>query len=175
MPFQPCPASPLLQDAHNRYASDTTMLHLLSSLIHQGMQARTYVTRALACSQEEGISLELSCTDSYKEVSQQLAQALQPPLEDPLQLRFTQQNNYSQQPKPNPLRHPAQEDFLLPDMLTQFNQPSDTLFYEVLDLPLPELERLKTLKVRPGDRRSNCSLSQSFKVFKRDLTFSSFL
>lgn len=113
--------------------------------------------KALAFPQEEGISLELSCTDSYKEVSQQLAQALQPPLEDPLQLRFTQQNNYSQQPKPNPLRHPVQEDFLLPDMLTQFNQPSDTLFYEVLDLPLPELERLKTLKVRPGGRESECN------------------
>lgn len=96
--------------------------------------------------------MELSCKDAYEQVSQQLAQALQPPLEDPLKLRFTQQNGYSQQPKPNPLRHPGQEEFLLPDMLTQFAAPSDTLFYEVLDLPLPELERLKTLKVRIGFR-----------------------
>ena len=31
-------------------------------------------------------------------------------------------------------------------MLHHFGQTTDTLFYEVLDLPLPQLERLKTLK-----------------------------
>ena len=79
-------------------------------------------------------------------MSEQLARALQPPLGDPLQLRFTQQHNYSQLPKAAPLRH--QQEQLLPDMLTQFSQMADTLFYEVLDLPLPQLERLKTLKAR---------------------------
>ena len=61
-------------------------------------------------------------------------------------MRFTQQHNYSQLPKAAPLRH--QQEQLLPDMLTQFSQMADTLFYEVLDLPLPQLERLKTLKAR---------------------------
>lgn len=113
--------------------------------------------------QEEGLSLELSSRDPYEQVSQQLAAALKPPLDDPLKLRFTQQHNYSQQPKSTPLHHPGQQEFLLPDMLTQFNTPSDTLFYEVLELPLPELERLKTLKVMLSaqwstDSPSNCAL-----------------
>lgn len=95
--------------------------------------------------QEEALSLELSSKDTYEEVSRQLAAALRPPLDDPLKLRFTQQNNYSQQPKPQAMRFPTQEQDL-PDMLHHFGQTTDTLFYEVLDLPLPQLERLKTLK-----------------------------
>ncbi|KAL0031727.1 hypothetical protein WJX79_003396 [Trebouxia sp. C0005] len=95
---------------------------------------------------EEALSLELSSKDTYEEVSRRLAAALRPPLEDPLKLRFTQQNNYTQQPKPQAMRFPTQEQDL-PDMLQHFGQTTDTLFYEVLDLPLPQLERLKTLKI----------------------------
>lgn len=109
------------------------------------------------CVQEEGLSLELSSKDTYEEVSRQLAAALSPPLEEPLKLRFTQQNNYTQQPKPQPMRFPTQEQDL-PDMLHHFGQVSDTLFYEVLDLPLPELERLKTLKVTLPCKRCPCFL-----------------
>ena len=101
--------------------------------------------------QEEGISLELSTRNTYEEVSHQLAGALKGALSDPLCLRFTQQNTYSQQPKPSPLRHPGQADtVLLPEMLAQFNHAIDTLFYEILDLPLPQLEQLKTLKASPA-------------------------
>ena len=96
--------------------------------------------------QEEALSLELSSKDTYEEVSRQLAAALRPPLDDPLKLRFTQQNNYTQQAKPQAMRFPTQEQDL-PDMLHHFGQTTDTLFYELLDLPLPQLERLKTLKV----------------------------
>ncbi|KAL3154338.1 hypothetical protein ABBQ32_013820 [Trebouxia sp. C0010 RCD-2024] len=98
---------------------------------------------------EEGLSLELSCKDTYEEVSSRLAAALTPPLDDPSKLRFSQQNNYTQQPKPQPLRFPHHE-LLLPDMLSQsqhYGQAADTLYYELLDLPLQELERLKTLKI----------------------------
>ena len=97
--------------------------------------------------QEEGLSLELSCNDTYEHVSGRLASVLTPPLDDPSKIRFTQQNNYTQQPKPQHLRFPQQE-MLLPEMLGQhFGQTSDTLYYELLDLPLQELEWLKTLKV----------------------------
>lgn len=97
--------------------------------------------------QEEGLSLELSCNDTYEQVSSRVASVLTPPLGDPSKIRFTQQNNYTQQPKPQHLRFPQQE-MLLPEMLSQhFGQTSDTLYYEVLDLPLQELERLKTLRV----------------------------
>lgn len=93
------------------------------------------------------MSLELSCNDTYEQVSSRVASGLTPPLDDPSKIRFTQQNNYTQQPKPQHLRFPQQE-MLLPEMLSQhFGQSSDTLYYEVLDLPLQELERLKTLKV----------------------------
>lgn len=93
------------------------------------------------------MSLELSGTNTYEQVSSRLASALTPPLDDPSKIRFTQQNNYTQQPKPQHLRFSEQE-MLLPEMLSQhFGQTSDTLYYEVLDLPLQELERLKTLKV----------------------------
>ncbi len=101
--------------------------------------------RCLVSLQEEALSLELSSKDTYEEVSRQLAAALTPPLDDPQKLRFTQQNNYTQQPKPQAMRFPTQEQDL-PDMLHHFGQTTDTLFYEVLDLPLPQLERLKTLK-----------------------------
>ena len=114
------------------------------------------LTHALLCIQQESLSLELSSNDSYEEVSRHLASALTPPLDDPSHLRFTQQNNYTQQPKPQPLRFPHQE-MLLPDMLVHFGQTSDTLYYEVLDLPLQELEQLKTLKAS----KSLCSMHEA--------------
>ncbi len=36
----------------------------------------------------------------------------------------------------------------LAEMLQHFHTLTDALFYEVLDLPLPHLEQLKTLKAR---------------------------
>ena len=35
-------------------------------------------------------------------------------------------------------------------MLAHYNQQMDTLYYEVVDIPLPQLETLKTLKVPPS-------------------------
>ena len=116
-------------------------------------------TRRCGWLQEEGLSLELSSKDTYEDVSRQLAHALTPPLDAPQKLRFTQQNNYTQQPKPQALRFPIQE-MELPEMLQHFGQTADTLFYEVLDLPLPELERLKTLKASvKASLRCQCSAS----------------
>ena len=109
------------------------------------------------------MSLELSCNDTYEQVSSRVASALTPPLDDPSKIRFTQQNNYTQQPKPQHLRFPQQE-LLLPDMLSQhFGQSTDTLYYEVLDLPLQELERLKTLKVS-NSVSTGCLLYQVYHI-----------
>ncbi|KAK4385482.1 Ubiquitin carboxyl-terminal hydrolase 12, partial [Sesamum angolense] len=49
------------------------------------------------------------------------------------------------QPKPQPIKYRGAER--LTDMLVHYNQISDILYYEVLDIPLPELQGLKTLKV----------------------------
>ena len=94
-------------------------------------------------------------------------------LDDPSKLRLTSHNCYSQQPKPQPIKYRGVDR--LSDMLVHYNQvisvkfsefiissyyrmqvfllnffllqTSDILYYEVLDIPLPELQGLKTLKV----------------------------
>ncbi|KAK3003518.1 hypothetical protein RJ639_018193, partial [Escallonia herrerae] len=66
-------------------------------------------------------------------------------LDDPSKIRLTSHNCYSQQPKPQPIKYRGVEH--LSDMLVHYNQTSDILYYEVLDIPLPELQGLKTLKV----------------------------
>nr|GEZ88468.1 ubiquitin carboxyl-terminal hydrolase 12 isoform X6 [Tanacetum cinerariifolium] len=65
-------------------------------------------------------------------------------LDDPSKIRLTPHNCYSQQPKPNPIKYRAEH---LPDMLVHYKKVSDILYYEVLDIPLPELQGLKTLKI----------------------------
>ncbi|KAK8671470.1 hypothetical protein V6N13_038066 [Hibiscus sabdariffa] len=50
-----------------------------------------------------------------------------------------------EKPKPQPIKYRGVEH--LSDMLLHYNQTSDILYYEVLDIPLPELQGLKTLKV----------------------------
>ncbi|KAK9823704.1 hypothetical protein WJX72_004794 [[Myrmecia] bisecta] len=92
---------------------------------------------------DEGIKLELSKVMTYDDVCRELAAALKLP--DPQLLRLTQHNCYSQTPKPAPLKFRGLDSLV--DMLVHYNQVTDILYYEVLDLPLPELERLKTLKV----------------------------
>ncbi|KAI3958621.1 hypothetical protein MKW98_030286, partial [Papaver atlanticum] len=48
------------------------------------------------------------------------------------------------QPKPQPIKY--REVDRLSDMLIHSNQTSDILYFEVLDIPLPELQGLKTPK-----------------------------
>ncbi|KAG8504011.1 hypothetical protein CXB51_002300 [Gossypium anomalum] len=48
-------------------------------------------------------------------------------------------------PKPQPIKYRGVET--LSEMLIHYNQTSDILYYEVLDIPLPELQGLKNLKV----------------------------
>jgi len=107
---------------------------------------------------------------TYDDVVERVAQQLG--LEDPSKIRLTPHNCYSQQPKPQPIKYRGVEH--LSDMLVHYNQvgtiqsfgisaierqhfnlcfgicfwqTSDILYYEVLDIPLPELQGLKTLKV----------------------------
>jgi ubiquitin carboxyl-terminal hydrolase 7 len=98
--------------------------------------------------QKEGVSLELSKADTYDRVAQRLAEELS--LEDPQSLRFTQHNARTQLPEPSPLRFRQHETLL--DMLSQSNNMSNIVYYEVLDMRLPELERLRVLQVMSGVR-----------------------
>ncbi|CAA6653759.1 unnamed protein product [Spirodela intermedia] len=99
--------------------------------------------RSLEKPKEDGFCLELSKLYTYDDVVERLARHIG--LEDPTKLRLTSHNCYSQQPKPQPLKYRGVEH--LSDMLAHYNQTSDILYYEVLDIPLPELQCLKTLKV----------------------------
>ncbi|KAK4358507.1 hypothetical protein RND71_020736 [Anisodus tanguticus] len=99
--------------------------------------------RSLEKSKEEDFSLELSKINTYDEVVERVAQQLG--LDDPSKIRLTPHNCYSQQSKPQPIKYCGVDT--LEDMLVHYNQTSDILYNEVLDIPLPELQGLKTLKV----------------------------
>nr|VDD20705.1 unnamed protein product [Brassica rapa] len=99
--------------------------------------------RALEKPKEDEFVLELSKLHTYDDVVERVAEKLG--LDDPSKLRLTSHNCYSQQPKPQPIKYRGVDH--LSDMLVHYNQTSDILYYEVLDIPLPELQGLKTLKV----------------------------
>ena len=92
--------------------------------------------------QSEVIELELSKVNTYNEVTEALAQKIG--LDDPTKIRLTAHNQYSDGPRPNPIKYQSYEK--LSDMLVQgYQAPTDTLYYEILDIPLFELEKLKSL------------------------------
>ncbi|KAF8673527.1 hypothetical protein HU200_048610 [Digitaria exilis] len=99
--------------------------------------------RSLEKPKDDDFSLELSKVHTYDDVVERVARQLG--LDDPAKIRLTSHNCYSQQPKPQPIKYRGVEHLL--DMLIHYNQTSDILYYEVLDIPLPELQFLKTLKV----------------------------
>ncbi|WVY93305.1 hypothetical protein V8G54_032393, partial [Vigna mungo] len=115
-----------------RYASDT-VVHAFD-VVH---------FRSLDRPKEDDFFLEMSRLFTYDDVVERVAQQLG--LHDPSKIRLTPHNCYSQQPKPQPIKYRGVEH--LSDMLVHYNQTSDILYYEVLDIPLPELQGLKTLKV----------------------------
>jgi len=99
--------------------------------------------RCLDKPKEDEFCLELSKLCTYDDVVERVAQQLG--LDDPSKIRLTSHNCYSQQPKPQPIKYRGVDH--LSDMLLHYNQSSDILYYEVLDIPLPELQGLKSLKV----------------------------
>ncbi|KAK7401183.1 hypothetical protein VNO78_12504 [Psophocarpus tetragonolobus] len=99
--------------------------------------------RSLDRPKEDDFFLEMSRLYTYDDVVERVAQQLG--LDDPSKIRLTPHNCYSQQPKPQPIKYRGVDH--LSDMLVHYNQTSDILYYEVLDIPLPELQGLKTLKV----------------------------
>ncbi|KAJ7569829.1 hypothetical protein O6H91_01G096500 [Diphasiastrum complanatum] len=99
--------------------------------------------RRLEKPKEDEFCLELSKQHTYDDVVEKVAHQLE--LSDPSKIRLTPHNCYSQQPKPQPIKYRGVER--LSDMLVHYNQMSDILYFEVLDLPLPELQGLKSLKV----------------------------
>ncbi|RVW38446.1 Ubiquitin carboxyl-terminal hydrolase 12 [Vitis vinifera] len=85
--------------------------------------------RALERPKEDDFCLELSKLHNYDDVVERVARRLG--LDDPSKIRLTSHNCYSSNLSPNQLNI----------------ESSDILYYEVLDIPLPELQGLKNLKV----------------------------
>ncbi|XP_057782078.1 ubiquitin C-terminal hydrolase 12-like isoform X1 [Salvia miltiorrhiza] len=99
--------------------------------------------RSLEKPKEDEFCLQLSKLDTYDEVVEKVARQLG--VDDPSKIRLTSCNSYTQQPKPHPIKYRGVDNLL--DMLLHYNQTSDILYYEVLDMPLPELQGLRTLRV----------------------------
>ncbi|KAG1662438.1 hypothetical protein FOA52_004019 [Chlamydomonas sp. UWO 241] len=119
-----------------RFQSVATFL----SYIHN---RRVVVFKKLDDPKEPGLSLELLREMDYESVCAALAHKLG--LEDPTWLRLTQHNAYTNQPQRTPVRYRQSPSLEL--MLTHSHRENEVLYYEVLDMPLAELEKLKTLRV----------------------------
>ena len=114
------------------------------------------IFRELSAPKIDKVSLDLNKMMSYDQVADALAAAIN--LADPTMLRFTPHNAYTNGPRANSIR------FRGCDTLTQMIEPqqSNVLYYETLDIPLHELETLKSLKV--SFHGSNTKLVEEFNV-----------
>ncbi|KAF6255465.1 hypothetical protein COO60DRAFT_1641474 [Scenedesmus sp. NREL 46B-D3] len=104
---------------------------------------RLVTFRRLEEPKEPGLQLELLREDSYDTVAAALASKLG--VADPAQLRLTQHNAYSNMPQRTPMKYRGVA--ALHQMLQHAGHLTDTLYYEALDMPLPQLEQLKSLRV----------------------------
>ncbi|KAJ6720064.1 UBIQUITIN CARBOXYL-TERMINAL HYDROLASE [Salix viminalis] len=132
-----------LEYMHNRQLSDLAWKLTWKRGRVTGSTRQVVRFRSLEKSKEDEFCLELSKLHTYDDVVERVANHLG--LDDPSKIRLTSHNCYSQQPKPQPIKYRGVDH--LSDMLVHYNQTSDILYYEVLDIPLPELQGLKTLKV----------------------------
>uniref|UniRef100_A0A0D3EUJ2 ubiquitinyl hydrolase 1 n=1 Tax=Oryza barthii TaxID=65489 RepID=A0A0D3EUJ2_9ORYZ len=99
--------------------------------------------RLLENPKDDDFTLELSKRFTYDDVVEKVANQLG--LDDPSKLRLTQHLPYSQMPKSHYIKYRGLDH--LSDMLRNGNQMSDILYYEILDIPLPVLQDLITLRV----------------------------
>jgi ubiquitin carboxyl-terminal hydrolase 7 len=134
--IQPVIPQQELHEVQVRFATVPEFLEFIRS-------RQRVIFRELANPREDKLTLDLNKSMSYDAVTAALAEALQ--VADPSTLRLTTHNCYSHAPKLPSLAHRGVES--LSDMLVHFNSSSDILYYEVLDMPLPELEGTKSLKI----------------------------
>lgn len=116
--------------------------------------------RKLEDPKEDGCTLELLRDMTYDQVSEALAQHLK--LDNPKLLRLTQHNAYSHQPQRTPIKFQAINR--LEQMLQHGNHTNEILYYEILDIPLDELEKLKTLKVAFHSEKTELASEHSIRL-----------
>jgi ubiquitin carboxyl-terminal hydrolase 7 len=111
---------------------------------------------------EDVIDIELSKLNTYNEVTEALAAKID--LDDPARVRLTAHNCYTNAPRPQSMKYQGVEK--LSDMLVHYNQVTDTLYYEILDIPLFELERLKSLKIAFHDEKAEETFTYTLRLPK---------
>ncbi|KAI3866545.1 hypothetical protein MKX03_014816 [Papaver bracteatum] len=108
----------------------------VSSFLNYVHNREVVYFRSLEKPMEDDFCLELSTTLTYDEITERVSRHLG--LDDPTKIRLTAHNCYSQQPVPQAIKHQGVGN--LYEMLTHNGRTFDTLYYEVLDISLPELE-----------------------------------
>ena len=121
--------------------------------VHQFLEwtrSRRLVTfKRLEEPKEAGFQLELLREMEYDQVASLVAQHLQ--LSHPSHLRFTQHSTFSNGPFKLPVKHGRNPN--LEAMLKNNKIPSDIIYYEQLDMPLEEYEKLRVMTLHlHGDK-----------------------
>ncbi|KAI3930945.1 hypothetical protein MKW92_011609 [Papaver armeniacum] len=113
------------------------------SFLEYVLNRRDVRFQSLEKPKKDDFILELSKVLTYDNVTERIAQHLG--LDDPTKIRLTPHNCYSQQPIAQAIKYQGFDH--LSQILSHHNQISDILYYEVLDIPLPVFEGLKTLNI----------------------------
>ncbi|KAI3899367.1 hypothetical protein MKW92_027393 [Papaver armeniacum] len=113
------------------------------SFLEYVLNRRDVRFQSLEKPKKDDFILELSKVLTYDNVTERIAQHLG--LDDPTKIRLTPHNCYSQQPIAQAIKYQGFDH--LSQILSHHNQISDILYYEVLDIPLPVFQGLKTLNI----------------------------
>jgi len=100
-------------------------------------------------------TVEMMKAASYDQVAEALAKAIG--LRNPQLLRFTSHNLYTNGPRTMSFKFRGADT-----LMQMLDNQTDILYYEVLDIPLPQLEQLKTLKV--SFHAPNTKLVEEFQL-----------
>ncbi|RZC68053.1 hypothetical protein C5167_031313 [Papaver somniferum] len=100
--------------------------------------------RSLEKPKEDDFTFELSMALTYDDVTERVARHLG--LDDPTKIRLTSHDCVFLRPIPQAISYRGVGH--LSEMFTCYNRSSKILYYEVLDIPLPELQCLRSLKTK---------------------------
>ncbi|XP_026398326.1 ubiquitin carboxyl-terminal hydrolase 13-like [Papaver somniferum] len=114
----------------------------VTSFLEDVSNRRNVHFRSLEKPMEDDFCLELSKVLKYDDITDRVALHLC--LDDPTKIRLFRHNHYYQR-KQEAIRYQGFDH--LSEVLIQFGRTTDIMYYEVLDIPLPELEELITLNV----------------------------
>ena len=117
------------------------------------------------CLQDDGFKLALLETMSYEQVTIEVANQLR--VEDPKKIRLTQHYTGLELPKNSPIKFNGIDR--LAEMLLVSNQYTNILYYEILDMQLPTLEKMTCLKVFFHDLKTELQSTHMIRL-PREMT-----